>query len=113
MTSSEEQAGEPAAGGPAGWWATWRPRSAAERRADQAARWQRVRRWTAGLLLVWALASFALPYGARVLDFDLLGWPFSFWWAAQGAPLLFLLIVVLYAVVMHRLDVSHHLDEED
>jgi len=30
------------------------------------------------------------------------GWPFNFWFAAQGAVLVFLGIVVVYAIVKNR-----------
>ncbi|WP_225861212.1 DUF4212 domain-containing protein [Ideonella benzenivorans] len=72
--------------------------------ARQRAHWRGVRRWTAGLLACWILSSFGMPYWARSLDLSLGGSPFSFWWAAQGAMLLDLVLVVLYAWVMHRLD---------
>lgn len=52
-----------------------------------------------------------MPYWARSLDLSLGGSPFSFWWAAQGAMLLDLVLVVLYAWVMHRLDRRLDLDD--
>lgn len=76
-------------------------------------RWRRLRAVTVGLLLVWALVAFVLPWNARRLDFNFFGWPFSFWMAAQGAILVFLALVVIYAAVAHRLDVAHGLDEHD
>jgi putative solute:sodium symporter small subunit len=66
--------------------------------------WRRTRRLTAVLLLVWFVVSFVLTYHARALDVVFLGWPFSFWLAAQGALLVYLLLVVLYAWAMHRLE---------
>jgi putative solute:sodium symporter small subunit len=39
--------------------------------------------------------------------------PFSFWWGAQGAMLVDLALVVLYAWATHRMDLAHGLDEED
>jgi putative solute:sodium symporter small subunit len=59
-------------------------------------------RLTALLLAVWAFASFGLPFWARDLSFDLWGRPFHFWMAAQGALLVFLLIVAVYAWLMNR-----------
>jgi putative solute:sodium symporter small subunit len=75
--------------------------------------WQRCRAWTALGLLLWALVSFGVAWNARSLRFDFLGWPFSFWWAAQGAMWVFLALVGCYAWVMHRLDREHGFDEED
>lgn len=75
--------------------------------------WRRVRWLTAWLMLAWALVSFAVVFEARALRFSFFGWPFSFWWAGQGALLIFLGLVGLYARVMSRLDAQHDRDEHD
>ena len=75
--------------------------------------WRTVRRWTGLLLLLWALAAFGPVWFARALNFRFFGWPFSYWMAAQGAMLIFLLIVAVYAWLMNRLDRACGLDEED
>ena len=54
------------------------------------------------LLAVWALVSFGVCWFARHLQFSVLGWPFAYWWTAQGAVLAFIAIVVGYALVMNR-----------
>jgi putative solute:sodium symporter small subunit len=64
-------------------------------------------RLSVALMVVWGLVSFVLPFYARELSFVFLGWPFSFWMAAQGAILVYLAIVVVYAYRMNRLD-DHH-----
>ncbi len=74
--------------------------------------WRQNLRWTGGLLALWFLVSFVLSYFARDLNFVFFGWPFSFWVAAQGAPLLYCLIVGFYAWKMNRQDVQHGLDED-
>jgi putative solute:sodium symporter small subunit len=56
-----------------------------------------------GLLAVWAAVGFGSVYFARDLDFQVLGWPFDYWFAAQGAVLAFIAIVVVYAWAMQRL----------
>jgi len=67
--------------------------------------WQRTRRLTLVLLVVWAVVSFGLVYEARTLnEFHFLGWPLGFWVAAQGALLVFLAIVAVYAWAMTRLE---------
>ena len=63
---------------------------------------QRQRRLTAALLLVWSLASFGPSFFAGDLDMPVLGSPFHFWMAAQGSVLVFIAIVVVYALVMNR-----------
>jgi len=75
--------------------------------------WRRVRWLTAGLMLAWLAASFGVVFNARALSFPFFGWPFSFWWAAQGALLVFLALVALFAWVMGRLDRRHGLEEQD
>lgn len=75
-------------------------------------RWRASQRITAGLLAVWFLVSFGVAYFARELNGIVLGWPFSFWVAAQGALLVYLLLVWLYARWMARLDTGQGLSEE-
>ncbi len=75
--------------------------------------WRRTRRLTAVLLLFWGLVSFVMTYYARELDFDFLGWPFSFWMAAQGAMLVYGLIIGYYAWAMNRLDRAHGVQEAE
>ena len=62
---------------------------------------RRVRRgnWrlTLTLLLAWALVTFGVAYFARALSFDFFGWPFSFWVGSQGALIVYVTIVVIYA----------------
>ena len=54
------------------------------------------------LFVAWAVASFGSGFFARSLSFELWGWPFHFWMAAQGSILIFLAIVVIYAWLMNR-----------
>lgn len=70
--------------------------------------WQRGRRLTAGLLAAWIGVGFIAPYFARDLSSHwLLGWPLGFWLAAQGGPLIYLLIVGLYDRRMRRIDADY------
>lgn len=62
---------------------------------------------TAALLLVWFAVTFGVSYFARALSFTVFGWPFSFWMGAQGALVIYCLIVGFYAWYMNRLDVEH------
>lgn len=73
--------------------------------------WRKTRQLTAGLLLVWFVVSFVVSYFARELDFNFLGWPFSFWMAAQGSLLVYGLIIAGYAWAMNRLDHEHGVQE--
>jgi putative solute:sodium symporter small subunit len=76
-------------------------------------RWRQSHRVTALLLLIWFLVSFGVPYFARELSGSMLGWPFSFWVGAEGALLIYLVLVWSYAWLMHRVDVEHDLAEVD
>lgn len=54
------------------------------------------------LLLLWLLASFGGVFFARDLQRLVAGWPFAFWFSAQGGVLLFVGIVALYAWARNR-----------
>lgn len=54
------------------------------------------------LLLLWAAAAFGVVYFARDLQMVLAGWPFGFWFAAQGAILVFIAIAVVFAWISNR-----------
>jgi putative solute:sodium symporter small subunit len=59
----------------------------------------------AGLLLLWALVSFGGTYFARDLQLLVFGsWPLGYWIAAQGAVLVFIVIVVAYGWAMNRFE---------
>lgn len=66
--------------------------------------WRINRRWIAGLLLAWFIVTFVVSWNARSLTFPFFDWPFSFWVGAQGAHLVYLAIIVIYAWRMNKLD---------
>jgi putative solute:sodium symporter small subunit len=67
--------------------------------------WERTRRMTAVLLAIWLTASFCAVFFARELTgLTLFGWPLSFYLAAQGASLVYLAIIGIYAWRMRRID---------
>ena len=71
----------------------------------RAEHWQRTRRFTLALLLLWFSTTFATVFFARELaNLSLFGWPLSFYLAAQGVALVYLGIIGLYAWRMARLD---------
>jgi putative solute:sodium symporter small subunit len=75
--------------------------------------WSKNLNITAILLAVWFLVTFAVAYFARDLNFKFFGWPFSFWVAAQGALIVYVLIIWFYARYMNKLDQEHGVAEED
>lgn len=75
--------------------------------------WRRTLRLTAALLCVWFGVTFIISFFARDLSFDFFGWPFSFWMGAQGAILVYGLILWIYARQMAKLDAEHGMHPED
>jgi putative solute:sodium symporter small subunit len=75
--------------------------------------WSANLRMTAALLAIWFVATFGLGWFARDLSFSFFGWPFSFWVAAQGAPLVYGLIIWYYYHYMKRLDRQYGFGEEE
>lgn len=75
--------------------------------------WRRNLRMTAALLAVWFVVTFVVSFYARELSFNFFGWPFSFWVGAQGALVVYGLIIGFYAWYMNRLDVEHGVDEPE
>lgn len=68
------------------------------------------------LLLLWAAAGL----GCGVLFADSLnrfnlpgtGYPLGFWFAQQGSIIVFVLLILVYAVLMNRIDRAHHAERE-
>lgn len=59
-------------------------------------------RLQAVLLLVWFLASFGVVFFAGSLQQIVLGWPVSYWFAAQGSVLVFIGVVAVFAWFANR-----------
>lgn len=67
--------------------------------------WDSTKRLTRKLLLAWFFITFLTIFFARELsNVTLFGWSLSFYMAAQGAPLIYVMIVAVYAWRMRRLD---------
>ncbi|MEY3642151.1 MAG: hypothetical protein RLZZ149_79 [Pseudomonadota bacterium] len=66
--------------------------------------WSKNLRITALLLGIWFIVTFVVGYNARELNFNFFGWPFSFWVGAQGALVVYVLIIAYYAHYMNNLD---------
>jgi len=83
-------------------------RSAAARARVAAARaqhWARTRRLTAILLALWLATWFGAVFFARDLaHLSVFGWPLSFYLAAQGSSLIYLVIIGVYAWRVRVLD---------
>ncbi|MEY3353102.1 MAG: hypothetical protein RL533_1412 [Pseudomonadota bacterium] len=66
--------------------------------------WSRNLRMTSFLLAIWFVVTFVVGFYARDLNFNFFGWPFSFWVGAQGALVVYVLIIAYYAHYMNNLD---------
>ena len=72
--------------------------------------WRRNVSLMAGLLVVWA----AVSLGCGVLFADALnawhigGFPLGFWFAQQGSIIVFVVLILIYALAMTHLDRTHH-----
>jgi putative solute:sodium symporter small subunit len=75
--------------------------------------WRKNIRLIGILMLIWFGVTFGMSYYARELSFDFFGWPFSFWMAAQGSPLVYVAIIAFYARSLERLDVVHGCEENE
>lgn len=75
--------------------------------------WNKNLRITGLLLAIWFLVTYGIGFFARDLDFKFFGWPFSFWVGAQGALIVYVLIIWFYANYMNKLDQEHNVAEEE
>jgi putative solute:sodium symporter small subunit len=73
--------------------------------------WSKNLRITGLLLALWFFVTFVLLYFSRDLTFNFFGWPFSFWVAAQGALIVYCLIIWYYARYMNNLDKEYGVAE--
>jgi putative solute:sodium symporter small subunit len=76
--------------------------------------WQKNLRLTSVLLAIWFVVTFVMAYFARDLSsVTFFGWPFSFYMAAQGSLIIYVIIIWYYARTMNRLDQEHDVAEEE
>ena len=75
--------------------------------------WQKNLNITAVLMAVWFVVTFVVAYFARDLNFTFFGWPFSFWMAAQGSLIIYVVIIWFYAHYMNKLDQEHGVAEAE
>ena len=74
--------------------------------------WKRNLRLTVFLLAVWFVATFVAGWFARDLQsITLLGFPLPFYMAAQGAIVVYVILVGYYAYCMDKLDREYDVHE--
>lgn len=76
--------------------------------------WRKNLRIMAVLLILWAVVG--LGCGVLLADtlnqYRLGGFPLGFWFAQQGSILAFVLLILVYALSLNRLDARHHREIE-
>lgn len=81
---------------------------------DRMMYWRNTRQLTMTLLAIWFATTFALIFFARELSsITIFGWPVSFYLAAQGAVLLYTVLIGIHTYRMGKLDESVEKDNGD
>jgi putative solute:sodium symporter small subunit len=76
--------------------------------------WRRNLRITAILLSIWFVVTFVASYFARELnEIVIFGFPLGFYMGAQGALIVYVVIIGFYARYMNRLDKEYGVSEGD
>ena len=74
--------------------------------------WHKNLTLTAILLSIWFVATFVLIWFARPLaEINFFGWPFSFYMAAQGSLIIYVIIIGVYALTMRKYDLAYDVAE--
>jgi putative solute:sodium symporter small subunit len=65
------------------------------------------------LLVIWFIVTYVVAFFARPLSsITFFGFPFSFYMAAQGALIVYVVMIFFYAHYMNKLDIKHGVSEE-
>jgi putative solute:sodium symporter small subunit len=77
--------------------------------------WRRNLRLMAVLLAIWFTVSFVfgILLVEQLNEIVIAGFPLGFWFAQQGSIYVFVLLILVYAKRMDRLDVEYGVDERD
>lgn len=74
--------------------------------------WQKALRLTIVLLSIWFVVTFVAGFFARELaEITIFGWPLSFYISAQGALIVYVILIWFYAKKMNQYDVEFGVDE--
>lgn len=75
--------------------------------------WKRNLRLVSILLVIWFVVSFGcgILFVEPLNQVTMFGYPLGFWFAQQGSIYVFLLLILVYAVGMDRLDKQFGVDE--
>ncbi len=72
--------------------------------------WSKNLRVLGVLLAIWAFVSLGcgILFADALNAYSLGGFPLGFWFAQQGSIIVFVVLILIYAVAMTRLDRQHH-----
>ena len=74
--------------------------------------WRRNLKITVVLLAIWFFVTFVVGYYARdISDITVMGFPLPFYMGAQGALIIYVLIIYFYAKYMNKLDNEYGVQE--
>ena len=74
--------------------------------------WRRNMNLTMTLLVIWFVVTFVMAFFVRPLaEINFFGWPLSFYMAAQGSLVIYILIIWYYAHSMGKLDQEYGVHE--
>jgi putative solute:sodium symporter small subunit len=76
--------------------------------------WQKNLNLTMVLLVIWFVVTFVMAYfSVPLAEITVFGWPLSFYMAAQGSLIIYILIIWYYATRMGKLDEEYGVHEGD
>ena len=76
--------------------------------------WRKNLRITGVLLSVWFVVTFVEAWFARDLNtMTFLGFPLGFYMSAQGSLIIYVALIGIYALMMHKLDKEYGVNEGD
>ena len=74
--------------------------------------WRRNLRLTGVLLAIWFVVTYVMAWYARPLaEINFFGWPLSFYMAAQGSLIIYVVLIYVYAKKMRKLDLEYNVEE--
>lgn len=75
--------------------------------------WHRNLKITAILMAIWFVVTFVVGYFARELNqITVFGFPLAFYMGAQGALIVYVVMIGVYARYMNKLDAEYDVHEE-
>ena len=74
--------------------------------------WHRTRDLTIITLVIWFFFSFVVHwFGPQLNEFKFLGFPLGFYMAAQGSPIIFVLLIIWSVRRQEKIDADSGMDE--